>query len=316
MAYDNITSRTDAAALIPEEVSRELIRRTTEESAVLSLFRRIPVARAQVRVPVISALPVAYWVNGDTGLKQTTEANWANKYLNIEEIAVIFPVPDNVIADAEINIWDEAMPYMREAAGRTLDSAVFFGTNAPASFPDDIYTALDAAANDVTEGTVAASGGYMADIDAALAALEADGFMADAVVAATTFKAKLRAARDSTGQKIDMGRVSGDLTQLDGMPIVYPMRGLWPTATGSTAPRAIFLQRDQFVVGIRSDISFKLFTEGVIQDDTGAIVYNLMQQDMSAMRLTFRVGWQVANVINYDQPTEANRYPAASIDIA
>jgi HK97 family phage major capsid protein len=73
MAYNNITSRTDAAALIPEEVSRELIRRTTDESAVLSLFRRVPVGRAQVRIPIISALPVAYWVNGDTGLKQTTE---------------------------------------------------------------------------------------------------------------------------------------------------------------------------------------------------------------------------------------------------
>ena len=67
---------------------------------------------------------------------------------------------------------------------------------------------------------------------------------------------------------------------------------------------------------MRSDISFKVFTEGVIQDDTGAIVYNLMQQDMSAMRLTFRVGWQVANVINYDQSVEASRYPAASLDIA
>jgi HK97 family phage major capsid protein len=311
MAYNNITSRTDAAALIPEEVSRELIRRTTDESAVLSLFRRVPVGRAQVRVPIISALPVAYWVNGDTGLKATTEVNWANKYLNIEEIAVIFPVPDNVIADAEVNIWDEAMPYMREAAGRTLDSAVFFGTNAPASFPTNVYAALDAAGNDITEGTAAASGGYMTDVDLALAALEADGYEADSIVAATTFKGKLRAARDSTGQRLDVGRISGDLGMLDGIQIVYPMRGLWPTTGGSVSPRAFFMQRDQFVVGVRSDISFKLFTEGVIQDDTGAIVYNLMQQDMSAMRLTFRVGWQVANVINYDQGTEANRYPAS-----
>lgn len=315
MPYNNVTSRTDAAALIPEEVSRELVRRSTQESAVLSLFRRVPVGRAQVRMPVISALPVAYWVNGDTGLKQTTEVNWANKYLNIEEIAVILPVPDNVIADAEVNIWDEAMPYMTEAVGRTLDAAVFFGTNAPSSFPINVFSSLDTAANDITEGTAAASGGYMADVDLALAALEADGYEADAIIANTSFKGKLRASRDSTGQRLDAGRISGDLKQLDGIPISYPMRGLWPTTGGSVSPRAIFLQRDQFVVGIRSDISFKLFTEGVIQDDTGAIVYNLMQQDMSAMRLTFRVGWQVANVINYDQGTEANRYPAASLDI-
>lgn len=316
MAYNNLTSRTDAAALIPEEVSRELVRKSTEQSATLSLFRNVNVGRAQVRMPVISALPVAYFVNGDTGLKQTSEVNWANKYLNIEEIAVILPIPDNVLADVEVNIWDEAMPYLTEAVGRTLDAAVFFGTNAPASWPTDVYASLDAAGNDVTEGTAAASGGYMADVDLALAALEADGYEADGILAATSFKGKLRAARDSTGQRLDAGRIAGDLKSIDGIDIVYPMRGLWPTTGGSVSPRAIFLQRDQFVVGIRQDINFKLFTEGVIQDDTGAIVYNLMQQDMSAMRLTFRVGWQVANIINYDQATEANRYPAASLDIA
>ena len=72
-----------------------------KESAALTMFRRIPVGRTQVRFPVLSALPIAYWVTGDTGLKQTSEINWANKFLNIEEIAVIIPVPDNVLADVE-----------------------------------------------------------------------------------------------------------------------------------------------------------------------------------------------------------------------
>jgi HK97 family phage major capsid protein len=315
MPFDNIISRTDAAGLIPEEVSTDLLKYAAAESAALSYFRRVPVGRAQVRMPIWSALPTAYWVNGDTGQKQTTEVNWTNKYLNIEEIAAIVPIPDNVLADADIDIWTEIMPAMTEAVGRTLDAAIFFGTNAPASFPDDVFTSLDAAANDVTEGTAAASGGYMDDVDRALAALEADGYEADLILAATTFRGKLRSARDSTGQRLDAGRISGDLKSLDGIDIVYPMRGLWPTAGSSASPRAIFLQRDQFILGIRSDISYKIFTEGVIQDDSGTIVYNLMQQDMSAMRLTFRVGWQVANLINRDQPTEGSRYPAASLDI-
>ncbi len=314
--YDSIVSRTDAGALMPEEVSRDLIRRTTEESAAMSLFRRVNVGRAQTRMPVISALPLAYWVNGDTGLKQTSEVNWANKYLNIEEIAVIIPVPDNVIADAEVNIWDEAMPYLTEAVGRTLDQAIFFGTNAPASFPDDILTSVVAAGNDTTEGTAAASGGYMADIDLAIGKLEADGYEPDAIVAATSFKGKLRAARASDGQRLDAGRVAGDLKMFDGMPVSYPMRGLFPTASGGTSPRAFFLQRDQFILGVRQDINVKIFTEGVIQGQDGSIVYNLMQQDMSALRLTYRVGWQVANVINHDQATEINRYPAATLEIA
>jgi hypothetical protein len=34
---------------------------------------------------------------------------------------------------------------------------------------------------------------------------------------------------------------------------------------------------------------------------------------MTAVRLTFRVGWQVSNLINNDQPNEANRYPVARL---
>jgi hypothetical protein len=54
----------------------------------------------------------------------------------------------------------------------------------------------------------------------------------------------------------------------------------------------------------------KVLDQAVIQDNTGAIVFNLAQQDMTAVRLTFRVGWQVANTINNEQSVEANRYPA------
>jgi hypothetical protein len=53
--------------------------------------------------------------------------------------------------------------------------------------------------------------------------------------------------------------------------------------------------------------------QAVIQDAGGNIVYNLAQQDMVALRVTFRAGWQVSNRINFDQPTEANRYPAARV---
>jgi len=311
IAYNNLTSRTDAAALIPEEVSTEMMRRATDQSAVLQMFRRVPVGRAQVRFPVLSALPVAYWVSGDTGLKQTSEVNWTNKYLNIEEIAVIVPVPDNVVADVSVNIWDEMEPYVREAFGRTLDSAVFFGTNAPSSFPTYIQSAVSGAANTVTANAAATAGAGLGDIDNAYAKLDADGFDASGIVAATSWRSRLRSSRDSTGQKIDPTRIGGDLKTVDGLPIAYPMRGLFPTGSGGVY--AFVGDWSEFVVGVRQDISIKILDQAVIQDNTGQIVYNLAQQDMTAVRLTFRVGWQVSNLLNYDQPTEANRYPVASI---
>jgi HK97 family phage major capsid protein len=311
IAYNNLTSRTDAAALIPEEVSTEMLRRATADSAVLQMFRKVPVGRAQVRFPVLSALPVAYWVSGDTGLKQTSEVNWTNKFLNIEEIAVIVPVPDNVVADVDVNIWDEMEPYVREAFGRTLDSAVFFGTNAPSSFPTNVNASVTAASNTVTGNAAATAGGGLGDVDAAYAKLDADGYDASGFVASTAWRGRLRSSRDSTGQKIDPTRIGGDLKSIDGLPVTYPMRGLFPTGSGGVY--SLVGDWSEFVVGVRSDITMKILDQAVIQDNTGAIIYNLAQQDMTAVRLTFRVGWQVANILNYDQPTEGNRYPVASI---
>jgi HK97 family phage major capsid protein len=312
--FNNIVSRTDASPLIPEEVVSDVLGRATQQSAVLQAFRQVPVSRGALRMPVLSALPLAYWVTGDTGLKQTSEVNWANKFLNIEEVAVIMPVPDAVVEDAEQNIWDESLPYLTEAVGRTIDSAVFFGTNAPASFPTNISAAAAAAGNSVTEGATAAQGGFYGDVDNALGLLEADGFDATAYIAARSARARLRAARASDGQKLDAGRTNGTLNELDGLPVLYPMRGLFPAGgAAGTNVRAFVGDWSEFVVGIRRDITVDLFREGVVQDNTGAIVYNLMQQDMSAMRVTMRLGWQVSNAANFDQTTEASRYPAARI---
>jgi HK97 family phage major capsid protein len=314
MPYNNIVSRTDAGALIPEEVSRDMIQRATNDSATLQLFKRVPVGRGQVRMPVLSALPTAYFVNGDTGLKQTSEVNWANKYLNIEEIASIVPVPDNVVADAELDLWDEMMPYLVEAFYRCLDGAVFFGTNAPGTWPTNIAAAATAAGNVNVEGNAATAGGFFGDFDETLATIETDGYDATGVVANRSARSQFRQARNSQGDRLDGDRVGGDLASIDGMPIVYPMRGLWPT--GSGAPRLFVGDFTQFVAAVRQDITMKVLTEAVIQDNTGQIIYNLPQQDMSAIRLTFRVGWQVANLLNYDQPTESARYPVARQNLA
>ena len=316
MPYNNITTRADVQPLIPEEVSRAMLDKATEDSAVLRLFREIPVARNQTRFPVITALPVAYWVTGDTGLKQTTELAWDNKFMQIEELATIMPIPESVIEDMDQDIWDTSEPFIREAFARALDSAVFFGTNAPASFPTNILAAAIAAGNTVTEGTAtAAAGGYMGDLDNLIGAVEEDGFDVTGFVAARGARRKLRAARDTQGRKLDANRVNGDLTTLDGAPIVYPMRGLWATNGAAGTNVRLFAGdfQNEYVVGVRRDISMKLLDQAVIQDNTGAIVYNLAQQDMVAMRYTFRVGWQIANTLNNDNPNASTRYPAAAM---
>ena len=59
-------------------------------------------------------------MSGDTGLKQTTEVNWANKYITAEELAVIVPIPEAVLDDINYDIWDEVRPLIVEAFGVRL----------------------------------------------------------------------------------------------------------------------------------------------------------------------------------------------------
>lgn len=304
MPYDNIVSRADVAATIPEDVAGELTRGAIQESAAMSLFRRRGLSRAQQRVPVLSVLPTAYFVSGDTGLKQTTEVGWANKFLNVEEVAAIVPVPESVVEDMEFDIWGEVRPLLEEAIGITVDAAVFFGVNKPSSWPTDVVASAIAAGNTYNRGTNnAAAGGIAEDINQAIALLEADGYDPNGAIAVRSWRGRLRGARNSQGNQLP--EVSP--TEAYGISIRYPMRGLWPT--GSGAAEAIFGDFNEGIFGVRRDYTYKILTEAVIQDNTGTIIYNLAQQDMVALRVTARYAWQTANTINRDQPVEANRSP-------
>ncbi len=307
MPYNNLISRTEAQPLIPEQVAA-VMEGVTSESAALRLFPNVRVPSNQTRIPVISVLPTAYFVSGDTGLKQTTEVNWANVYLNVEEIAAIVPIPEAVLDDSEFGIWDAVRPRMVEAIGRTLDAAIFFGVNKPASWPTDIVAAAIAAGNARTRGTAtAAQGGIAEDVNQLMGTVEADGYRPRAGVGRTSIRAVLRSARDSSGQALlDVSdeRVLGLAFDFDRMP------GLWPTPAVGAA-EAIIGDFAQGVLGIRQDISMRLLDQAVITDNTGAVIYNLPQQDMLALRVVFRVGWQVPNIINWEQQTAASRYPFA-----
>lgn len=304
MPYANIISRSNVAALIPEAVSSDIIESAPEASAVLTMFPRVPMSSNQTRMPVLAALPTAYFVNGDTGLKQTTEMAWENKFLNVEELAAIVPIPEAVLDDSSFDIWGSIKPRLVEAIGRAVDAAIFFGTNKPASWPTDVAAACVAASNTYTRGTNAASaGGIAEDINQLMALVEADGFDVNGFVSRTTYKARLRSARDTTGQKlVDVGT-----STIEGSPLKYAMRGLWPTGSGSAEMFAG--DWSQMILGVRQDITYKVLDQAVIQDGAGAIQYNLAQQDMVALRIVFRLAWEIANPLNYENSTEATRYP-------
>ena len=231
-----------------------------------------------------------------------------NKFLNVEELACIVPIPENVLDDTDFDLWGAIRPLVEQAMGRALDAAIFFGVNKPASWPTAIVPAAIAANQRVTRGTSAANiGGVAQDLNLLMAAVEASGYDPNAFITSRLFRSVLRGLRDTLGQRLLDVPPSGDM--IDGNPVKYVMPGLWPI--GSGAAQVITGDFSQGIIGTRKDMTWKTLDQAVIQDNTGAIQYNLPQQDMVAIRVTFRVAFQVANTINYQQLNESQRYPFA-----
>lgn len=318
MAYNNIISRADADALIPQEVSTEIIKNVAATGYLTRLARRLPnMGTSQRRMPVMSALATAYFVSGDTSLKQTSEVNWANKYIDAEELAAIIPIPEAVLDDSSFDVWGEIRPALEEAFNVTIAQAVLYGTNIPASWTTNLgaagIVALVTAASQIISAAAyidlyeAILGETGAGVSGLLGLIEADGFMATAHLAHVGMRRKLRNVRDGDGNPIFLPsmQVRGQY-DLDGAPCEFPLDG-----SLSSTYWLISGQWNQLVYSMRQDITFKVLDQAVIQDGAGNIIYNLAQQDMVALRAVMRLGFALPNPINRMNQTAATRCPFA-----
>ena len=301
--------RTGAESLIPVQEAREIIQGVVTQSAVLSRGRKLPnMTSKQYKMPGLDMLPVAYFVNGDTGQKKTTKQAWDKKFIVAEEIAVIVPVPESVLEDAEYDIWGEVKPRIIEAFGAKIDGAVLFGVDKPSTWRDDIVATATKANKVVTLGTADDLYDKIMGEEGVIANVENSGYFVNGHMADISMRAKLRGLKDTTGNPIFKSDMqSGTTYSLDGSPMNFPNNGAFDKS------KALMISGDfnQMVYSIRQDITFKLFTEGVVQDTDGSIAYNLMQNDMVALRAVMRLGWEIPNPINALEKDKAKRCPFA-----
>lgn len=321
MPFNSLISRTDAAALIPEEVSEAILNEVAGSNPLMQLARRLPnMARAQQRLPVMSALATAYFVTGDTGLKQTSEVAWENKYIDAEELAVIVPIPQSVLDDADYDIWGQVKPELVKAFNSAIAGAVLFGTNIPASWTTNLGAAgllarCTAAGHTISLSAYADAyeailGETAAGVDGLYMLVEADGYGVNGNIAHMSMKGILRNLRDSNGNPIFKTAVQDPTRyELDGAPIFFPTDG------SMVASSALQFAGDwsQLVYSMRQDITYKVLDQAVIQDGAGNIVYNLAQQDMVALRAVIRLGFALPNPINRMNQTAATRCAFAAL---
>lgn len=328
--YDNIITRTGVSNLIPTTYAKEIIETAVEGSFCLPKMTRLNNMPTKVtQLPIMSLYPTAYFVSGEAGdgagysyadgIKKTTKQNWSYATITAEELAVIVPIPAAVVDDmagAGYDAWGEIAPRLSEAIAKTIDAAIIHGTNKPTSWPNGIVVGANAASQTIDKSAAVGAGLTFPDLyDAILGEgglyglVEADGYEVNGVVGALSQKAALRGIRGTDGALLFQNDMTSPTKMaLAGVPVSFPANGALDPAV------ALLIAGDwkKAVYSWRQDITFKIFDSGVITDGaTGQVVFNLMQQDMLAMRVTCRLGWALPNPENQIQPTDASRYPFA-----
>lgn len=309
----NVIDRSGAESLIPTQEANEIIQGTITQSAVLSRGRKLAnMTSKQYKMPVLDMLPIAYFVNGDTGQKKTTKQAWDKKFITAEEIAVIVPIPEAVLDDAEYDIWAEVKPRVTEAFGKVIDGAILFDVDKPSTWRDGVVTTATKAQSVVTLGASDNLYDKIMAEEGVIAKVEDSGYFVNGHMADISMRAKLRGLKDADGNPIFKSDMQGATSySLDGSPMNFPNNGAFDKS------KALMISGDfsQLVYSIRQDITFKLFTEGVVQNTDGTIAYNLMQNDMVALRAVMRLGWEIPNPINALKTDKTKRCPFSILKV-
>lgn len=300
MAGSKGIDKTNVEALIETQVANEIFEGVVRESKALSMFRRLPnMTSDKTKLRVLDSLPIAYFVDESTnnGRKNLTKMAWDKKYINAAELAVIVPIKENVLNDASIDIWAEVKPRIVEAFGKKIDNAIFNGTDKPADWRAGLIPSIVTAGAEVAEGD-----NLYSDINDVMTKVEESGYNVTGLLGGVGLKGKFRMLTDTTGQPIKG-------TEIDSLPKAFLDNGAWDKT------KSVLVAGDfsQAVYAIRQDVTYKVLTEAVIQDpSTGDILYNLAQDDMVALRVVMRLGWEIPNPVNALNET-TKRFPFANL---
>ena len=293
--------RNDVDALIETQVANEIFEGTIRQSKALSLFKRLPNATSdKTKLRVLDTLPVSYFVDEtqDNGRKNITKVAWDKKFINIAELAVIVPIKENLLNDSSIDIWAQVRPRVEEAFARKIDDAMFFGVGKPTEWRAGLVPSITSVGAEVDE----TENGLYSDINDAMVKVEESGYDVNGILGGVGLKGKFRMMVDKNGQPLNT-------TEIGSLRREFMDNGVWD----KTKSTLIVGDFNQAVYQIRQDITYKVLTEAVSQDPSdGSILYNLAQDDMVALRVVMRLGWEIPNPVNAENETET-RFPFASL---
>ena len=280
------TNRTNIT--LPTDISREIMQKTQESSAIMRLARRIELPGRGLTIPVITGDPEAGWVD-ETDAKPVSNPSLTTKTMKGFTLAVIVPFSNQFRRDLQA-LYNAIVDRLPGALGLKFDATVV-STSAPGSGFDVLGSC--------TAQSLIASGGHTAYkglVNAWTDIAEHKGAL-NGFALSPAAEGILLGTVDSAGRPIFTGGVGeNDVAPILGARVVRG-RGIYVSGEAGVGTAA----GTPAVVGIAGDWTQAMYgtVEGVqirFADQTGLTInstqVNLWEHNMFAVRAEIEIGFR------------------------
>ena len=262
---------------LPADISAEILAKTQEASAIMTLARRIDLPGRGMEIPVITSDPVAQWVS-ETGSKPVSTPGLTKKIMSAYKLAVVVPFSKEFRRDAA-SLYDELVRRLPLALARQFDATVIGGTAPGSNF--DVFTACTP--YDIETGTYAQL--VAADAEIAAAGGNLNGF-----ALSPQGKSVLLGAVDKNDRPLFINSaIDGVGNQVLGAPVVISKGAYVAGSTEDTI--GVAGDWSQALYGTVAGVEITYSEDATLKDANNNVIY-LFQQNMFAVRAEIEVGFR------------------------
>jgi hypothetical protein len=220
MAINSTALANVNGTLLPPTVVGPIFNKASEQSAVMQLARRVPLAlTAATAIPVPMDVPVADWV-AEGGVKPGAQAGIGVKTMTGKKVAVLVPISDEVANTNAAGIYDQLQQDLPTAISRAFDYAAINGKSIRTGNAGPFSDYLALCSNTVALGTSAQSiGGLYTDIVTGVGKVVDKNYDFTGIAADPRFKVDAQLATDTQGRPLFVDSHSTAANN-NGLPVI------------------------------------------------------------------------------------------------
>lgn len=203
MAINSTALANVNGTLLPPTVVGPVFNKAAEQSAVMQLARKVPLAMtAATAIPVPMDLPVADWV-AEGGIKPGAQVGTGVKTMTGKKVAVLIPISDEVANSNPAGIYEQLQQDLPTAISRAFDYAAINGKSIRSGNAGPFSDYLALASSTVVLGTASqANGGLYADIVTGAGRVVDKNFDFTGIAADPRFKIDAQLQTDTQGRPL------------------------------------------------------------------------------------------------------------------